>query len=429
MAQKRFFNFKHSLQSNEFNFWLLGILAPGRYVGFDAFANVSGLNFDLVHTTTGIEQTLEDLTQTDPTGVVLSKSGCVVQEDAAISLSCTTNAANGSIRTDVVVMTYEDVNVIGGQAATYSVIRGTDGTSAEPALTNPETQVKIGTITIPANAANLSGATYSPAQCPLLGGHSLLTEYPELNARFAKLGSGGPNEFTTQNREAQASNMTIASGKITFANNGNSHTDAGGSYTVNEIEEVRTGFVAKIFASGTITLNLSASPAVGGAAIVCDALTSAGVTSITLQPGDYVELLQVEIFSTPLYMITNMSNTIQRSITDIESAMALANPDSLITTLVQIGDWDMDANSTKSVSLGSITSDKVRSITGMIRNDADNAFYPLPYIDATPDIQAWIGGSGSGSVTLLRLTGGFFDSTNFNQTSFNRGHLVVVHEA
>lgn len=99
----------------------------------------------------------------------------------------------------------------------------------------------------------------------------------------------------------------------------------------------------------------------------------------------------------------------------------------VVTKTVDIGDWNMDSASSKSVALG-ITSSKIRGITGFVRNDADNAYYPIPYNDATPTLQVWAAGFGSGSITLLRLTGGFFDGVNFDSTSYNRGWINVTYE-
>lgn len=181
MAQERLWNYKAGLNSNEMNRVLLGILEPARYRGFDYLITSASLNFTLDHNGTGIAQTKEDLTATTKKGIILTKQGIVIQEDAAIALTCLTNVSNSSARTDLVVCQHQDVNVVGGQAAIYLVIPGANGTTAAPALTNPTYQIIVGTITIPANATDLDGADYVPAQCPLPGGHTLEgVNFPEL---------------------------------------------------------------------------------------------------------------------------------------------------------------------------------------------------------------------------------------------------------
>lgn len=97
------------------------------------------------------------------------------------------------------------------------------------------------------------------------------------------------------------------------------------------------------------------------------------------------------------------------------------------TITVDIGDWNMDASNTKSVATG-IASNKIRSVTGFVRDDADALYYPIGYSDGTGTLELWGGAHASGSVTLIRLTGGMFDNANYNATSFNRGWLTITYE-
>lgn len=100
--------------------------------------------------------------------------------------------------------------------------------------------------------------------------------------------------------------------------------------------------------------------------------------------------------------------------------------------LVQIGDWNMDTTSIVSVSHGITDYKKIRSITAIIRDDSDTYYYSIPSAAAV-DVYFLEQGSGGGSdgtitstiVRLGRRTGGYFDSTSFNATSFNRGWIVI----
>ncbi len=288
MSQKVFQNFKFALDSNNFNNWFLGVLEPGRYRGFDSITT-STLSFTVIHTGTGIKQTKEDLTQTNETGILITKQGMVIQEDAAItSLTCVTNSGL-SARVDLVVCTHEDVNTIGGQAATYSVIQGAPG-GAIPSLPNPTKQTIVGSIAIPTNCTNLNTATYTPAQCPLLGGQNIFTNFPELDAKYPKL-SAGPNAFLTQNQGRYSSTlMTVASNRWTPATNGNTYTNAI-PLVINEIADIRTGLEVNVSAGTTITINLGVSPTAGALQIICPGLTTMGATAINMVLGDSIKLL------------------------------------------------------------------------------------------------------------------------------------------
>ena len=103
----------------------------------------------------------------------------------------------------------------------------------------------------------------------------------------------------------------------------------------------------------------------------------------------------------------------------------------LATKVIDIGDWDMSAgtglsNIAVAHGLGSFTS--IRSITGMMRDDANtNAFtFPAGATDATDGLlQMWVGNVSGSDINLYRLTGGDFDSAFFNDTGYNRGWLVI----
>ena len=98
----------------------------------------------------------------------------------------------------------------------------------------------------------------------------------------------------------------------------------------------------------------------------------------------------------------------------------------LATIVKEIGDWDMVADATVSVVHG-ITSANLRSISVLIRNDLGTTFYTLGGAASGDNINdLWIAGI-SDNVLLERPTGGFFDSTSFNATSFNRGWVTIIY--
>lgn len=96
-------------------------------------------------------------------------------------------------------------------------------------------------------------------------------------------------------------------------------------------------------------------------------------------------------------------------------------------TVVEIGDWDMDANQTTTVAHG-LTFSKIRNVEGVIRNDANNIFYSSGYIGASGNVQWTTTTIDATNVTLTRRPGGgggVFDDPAFSTTPFNRGWLII----
>ena len=110
---------------------------------------------------------------------------------------------------------------------------------------------------------------------------------------------------------------------------------------------------------------------------------------------------------------------------------SLMNEDSGIVlrkTIIDIGDWDMDATTTINVAHGlSATEWKtVRSMSGFIRNDADTVYYPITMANGnTFAADVGFGYIDSTNVNFTRLGGGAFDNTSYDQTSFNRGWVTL----
>jgi hypothetical protein len=169
MAQTRYYNFLADDYTGDINRWLLGILQPGVYRGFE-FSPTNNLTLTLVHTDTGIVITDPDGVPGDPTGVLLTRHGVVIKEDEAIEIPV--NATTTHPRIDLIVCTHEYVETEGGAVATYSVIQGVaSATPAAPALTFPEKQVTIATLYIPAATSVLdaAGVIYAREEVPFLG--------------------------------------------------------------------------------------------------------------------------------------------------------------------------------------------------------------------------------------------------------------------
>ncbi len=90
------------------------------------------------------------------------------------------------------------------------------------------------------------------------------------------------------------------------------------------------------------------------------------------------------------------------------------------TTIMTIGDWNMDANSTNDVTYPSpVVRADIFQVGALCRRDDDT-------------IRIGLEGSGrielqSTFFRLVRTVGGPFDSTNYDATSFNRGWIYIIH--
>jgi len=100
--------------------------------------------------------------------------------------------------------------------------------------------------------------------------------------------------------------------------------------------------------------------------------------------------------------------------------------------VVEIGDWNMDTTASVVVPSGvPVSGTKIRRVSATIRSDGA-ASYPVPCMNSSGAAQAWIGDTNmgaTGGIELFRLTGGTFDNSAFDSTSYNRGWVTFEYEA
>ena len=96
----------------------------------------------------------------------------------------------------------------------------------------------------------------------------------------------------------------------------------------------------------------------------------------------------------------------------------------MLTTVVDIGVWDMDTDDTVGVA-HSITLSKIRSIQAYIYNDGQTLLEELSGTGTTGDLGGMVI-TGS-SATLRRTTGGRFDNGIYDDAVQNRGFLIIKH--
>jgi len=94
----------------------------------------------------------------------------------------------------------------------------------------------------------------------------------------------------------------------------------------------------------------------------------------------------------------------------------------LLKKVVDIGDWNMDSTASVSVAHG-LTLAKIRAYDVFIRNDSGELWRTTQY-DATTFISAYAKADAT-NIVITRYSPSFFDSTDFNATSYNRGWIII----
>ena len=97
--------------------------------------------------------------------------------------------------------------------------------------------------------------------------------------------------------------------------------------------------------------------------------------------------------------------------------------------IIEIGDWNMDTTDNVSINTGLSDTTKIRCIDVLIRNDSGNLNPLFRGVSSSDTSQQgfWTVISAT-NISLLRLTGGHFDSTNYDSTSYNRGFIYITYE-
>lgn len=188
MAQKRTFEFESDDSTFEINQRLLEIVRPGLYHGFDPVLG-AGLTLSLDQNTTGKTVVDENELVTSKTGVYITKQGVIIREDAAINIPV--DVGGSQPRIDLVVSEHLYTNVSGGQPAIYLIIKGTPSANpVKPILTNPNRQLILGEINIPANMSSLQDAEYIRPDQPDFADNGFLQRIEDIEEVLLDLGGG-----------------------------------------------------------------------------------------------------------------------------------------------------------------------------------------------------------------------------------------------
>ncbi len=96
---------------------------------------------------------------------------------------------------------------------------------------------------------------------------------------------------------------------------------------------------------------------------------------------------------------------------------------------IEIGDWDMDANPSASVT-HELAMANIKNMSGIVRpdNDADRSPLGIHTSATNGDAQVWPTTIAATAITLQRRTSGQFDASGYSTTSYNRGWITIRHE-
>lgn len=100
----------------------------------------------------------------------------------------------------------------------------------------------------------------------------------------------------------------------------------------------------------------------------------------------------------------------------------------LKTKVIQIGTWDMSTTLLVDVTHGLSDISKVRDIRVMVTDDVETTWYPLDR-QAGTITEGGVRDIDSTTVTISRTAGGFYDSSNFDNSVINRGYITITYEA
>jgi len=138
--------------------------------------------------------------------------------------------------------------------------------------------------------------------------------------------------------------------------------------------------------------------------------------------GDVMQLMEkimAESGITPNGLPDNEANGWQ-----LYEALLLLTGGGIRREIINIGDWDMDADGIVTVAHGLADYSKIKRVSVMIIPDAGSIILPLDCFDGV-SMSGGINQIDGTNIVLSRLASGLFDSTSFDSTSFNRGYILI----
>jgi hypothetical protein len=179
------------------------------------------------------------------------------------------------------------------------------------------------------------------------------------------------------------------------------------SATYNGLREnAINGFQYLVALTAYIRLVTASETESGTAPIATQALTNAGVSDATI-------VTPLKLKNTPEVMGVDGSSKVR-------------------TKVLNIGDWNMDANTFTTITHGVTNYQNILSVSVVIRPDSGGpatAHLLNAAESATVVVSGGVGEIEATTFRIWRLTGGIFDSTNYDATSYNRGFVTITYLA
>lgn len=174
--------------------------------------------------------------------------------------------------------------------------------------------------------------------------------------------------------------------------------------------------------SGGGTVTMVTAPAIGETLVI---LRNVPKTQLTdLVSNDILPAQSLEDSLDRLIMIVQeLSERLDRAQVVEETSPNTPLAPTLNEKVVDIGAWDMNGTASVSIAHG-LTFATIRSVRVVIFNDAGSNYYPLEYDNAGTGASGYLTYNGA-NVVLSRQSGRFFDGSGFNDSTINRGYIVI----
>ena len=98
-------------------------------------------------------------------------------------------------------------------------------------------------------------------------------------------------------------------------------------------------------------------------------------------------------------------------------------PDPLKTKIQAIGAWDLDTVPSVSIAHG-LTASDIREVSVIIKKDDVAEYYPIDFSIGANAVCGSVYITAT-DIVLSSVTGGGFDSVNYNDIAINRGWIVI----
>ena len=186
------------------------------------------------------------------------------------------------------------------------------------------------------------------------------------------------------------------------------------NFTSTGIDDNAASTVLTIDSGGSSTFSgsVTASSFLGNATTATTATSATSATTATTA-GTVTAAAQAAI--------TSVGTLTSLSVTGAITSGAVNSNVKLNTKVIDIGDWNMDSTQQVSIAHG-LTKSKIRSISVFIRADVDTNVYSFPASDDGPTALSY---ANTTNIVLQRALSGTFDSTTFDDTSYNRGWITI----